>query len=865
MAVTRLDTAASVAATTQTFSVSAGTDRMLVVCTGHEVSGQVTVDSVDYGGQAMVQAVQLSTPDTGFAQAESIWYLLEAGIDAATDSVITPSWSAAPDDTQIHAASYENVNQTGGGSTLTATATAESNESTPNPLISDLTEDDEGVVVAVRGSGNASSFTWASDMTEQTDQIDASSGSSCADRLSTTGGNVNIEGTASSQNRGAQVAAAFAVAPTGAHTATGAPSITIPTASGTATVGRSATGAVVIALIAAAGVAEVINTATGAPVMPLIEADGTAAVAFSPKANQLRVTFPTPTTAPADGAGLQRFRIRVRRNVDLSGSGVPTMDVFLYEGGVQRGAILVDDANVTADDPGQIIEAPWDAVDLVTGNGSDVECFITTTVGGAGGDARSVEIGAVEWCTVAGEGGITATGAPAAPLPTAAGVAQVTNTATGAPSIPLPVAAGVAEVLNTATGAPEIPLPTAAGAAEVIHPATGAPEITIPTAAGAAEVINAATGAPSIPLPTAAGTTDLTRFATGAPSIPLPIAAGAAEVIHPATGAPQIALIEADGFAEIKFLANGAPEIAIPTAAGTTALTRKANGAPAITMPTAAGTVPVIDRSATGAPSITPIEADGTATAGTVANGAPEIAPIEAAGTTALTRKANGAPSIPLPTAAGVAETINTATGAPEIPLPTAAGAAQITKPATGAPEIPLPTAAGLAEVGNLANGAPSIPLPTAAGTTALTRFANGAPSIPLPIASGTTPEAEDEGRFGDPKSKKRRFYGDRWNQFAETFDAFLARQGPAIEAAVAGAAPAQPVAEISKEVLAARQFAADLVELEAGVGALQDTTQAELLAALAPQIEDMVAEMLDEEDIIAFTTLIASEDYDIT
>ncbi len=212
MAATRLDTAASVDATTQTFSVSAGSDRMLVACFQWEVSGQISVSSVDYGGQAMVQAVEQDTPDTGFSQGNSIWYLLEAGIAAASTSVITPTYSAAPDDQVIHAISYAGINQVGGSTTNPATAGAESNEATPNPLISDLTETDEGCVVAVRGSGNVSTFTWASDLTEQTDQASASSGSSMADRLSTTSGNVNVEGTASSQNRGAQAVATFAPA-----------------------------------------------------------------------------------------------------------------------------------------------------------------------------------------------------------------------------------------------------------------------------------------------------------------------------------------------------------------------------------------------------------------------------------------------------------------------------------------------------------------------------------------------------------------------------------------------------------------------------------------------------------------------------
>lgn len=212
MAIARLDTAASAAATTLAFSVSAGSERMLVVAVGNEDGVVAQADSVDYGGQAMVLANEFVTPDTGFHFGCAIWYLLDAGIAAASGSTITPTYSVAVDDEMIHAISYTGVDQTGGSTTNPANNQAESNEATPNPLISDLTETDEGVVVAIRGSGNVATHTWASDLTEQTEQAAASSGSSMADRLSTTSGNVNVEGTSSNQNRGCQVVSTFAPA-----------------------------------------------------------------------------------------------------------------------------------------------------------------------------------------------------------------------------------------------------------------------------------------------------------------------------------------------------------------------------------------------------------------------------------------------------------------------------------------------------------------------------------------------------------------------------------------------------------------------------------------------------------------------------
>jgi len=210
MAITRLDTATSSAATTLDFSVSAGSDRMLVACLSLENSVETTFTGCDYGGQTMVESVQFDTADSGAGYGNAIYYLLETGIAAASGSTITPAHSQAPADEIIHAISYAGVEQAGGATTNPTTAQAESNEATPNPLITDLTETNDGCVVAIRGGGALATHTWGSDLTEQTDQNDASSGSSMADRLSTTNGNVDVEGTSADQNRGAQVAASFA-------------------------------------------------------------------------------------------------------------------------------------------------------------------------------------------------------------------------------------------------------------------------------------------------------------------------------------------------------------------------------------------------------------------------------------------------------------------------------------------------------------------------------------------------------------------------------------------------------------------------------------------------------------------------------
>lgn len=214
--VSRLGAAASADTPTLAHTVPAGQNRMLVACFSHEINGQTAVTSVDYGGQAMVQAVQLDTPDSGFSAGASIWYLLEAEIAAASTNIITPTYSTGPAQSIIHAQAYAGVNQTGGATTNPATNSAESNESTPNPLIADLTETDDGAVVAINASGNNSSTIWlggATGMTERTDQNAGSSHSSMADRLSDSNSNVDIEGTVANQNRAVTCSASFAPAP----------------------------------------------------------------------------------------------------------------------------------------------------------------------------------------------------------------------------------------------------------------------------------------------------------------------------------------------------------------------------------------------------------------------------------------------------------------------------------------------------------------------------------------------------------------------------------------------------------------------------------------------------------------------------
>jgi len=211
MAITRLDASQSAAASSLAFTVSSGTNRCLIAIFGVEHSATTQVTGATYGGQAMTNAFNIVTADAGFCANISCWYILDAGIQAASGNSIVPTYSVAPSDEMICAASYENVNQAGGSTTVPDSATAETNEATPNPFTTiDLTEVSGGLIVAAICCGNATSFTWQADMTEQEDIADASSATGFADRLSTTGANVTIEATVASQNRASAGSARFA-------------------------------------------------------------------------------------------------------------------------------------------------------------------------------------------------------------------------------------------------------------------------------------------------------------------------------------------------------------------------------------------------------------------------------------------------------------------------------------------------------------------------------------------------------------------------------------------------------------------------------------------------------------------------------
>ena len=109
------------------------------------------------------------------------------------------------------------------------------------------------------------------------------------------------------------------------------------------------------------------------------------------------ISFPTPTGNPTTGAGLQEFRILLRKTATNNGKTDDTYTIHLYEDGVLRQSTIASGGNTPTG--GVVVSATWDAANLTSADGSGVEVYISTTpeAGGAPTSRGSIEVGAVEW------------------------------------------------------------------------------------------------------------------------------------------------------------------------------------------------------------------------------------------------------------------------------------------------------------------------------------------------------------------------------------------------------------------------------------------------------------------------------------
>lgn len=108
----------------------------------------------------------------------------------------------------------------------------------------------------------------------------------------------------------------------------------------------------------------------------------------------VNVTFGTPSSSPLSGAGLQEFRVVVRRTAG-SGAVDPTCQLVLWENGsLVRGLVAAD---ITSD-VSQIFTMTWDISELADPTGAGVELkTIMARSGGSPANRSAADVGAIEW------------------------------------------------------------------------------------------------------------------------------------------------------------------------------------------------------------------------------------------------------------------------------------------------------------------------------------------------------------------------------------------------------------------------------------------------------------------------------------
>jgi len=105
------------------------------------------------------------------------------------------------------------------------------------------------------------------------------------------------------------------------------------------------------------------------------------------------VSFDTPPGNLTTGAGLQEFRIWVKK---WDGTGTPAVRIVLYENGLYVSEVM-GYQDVTSD-TGELFYATWDASLLSNIDGSGVECYVYgKKCGGASSTRATVAVGAIEW------------------------------------------------------------------------------------------------------------------------------------------------------------------------------------------------------------------------------------------------------------------------------------------------------------------------------------------------------------------------------------------------------------------------------------------------------------------------------------
>jgi len=150
-----------------THTKGSGTDRALIfIAHGELITGNMTLASVTYGGQAMTKVIDRNYYGNNGTAYAAAFILKEAGVAAATTSTFTPTWSGTqPTASGYASVFFGNVDQT---SSIGASA---SGGSTSDPVTTAAIATNDGdMVINAATCGNQGSYTLNNSFIEGTDQ-----------------------------------------------------------------------------------------------------------------------------------------------------------------------------------------------------------------------------------------------------------------------------------------------------------------------------------------------------------------------------------------------------------------------------------------------------------------------------------------------------------------------------------------------------------------------------------------------------------------------------------------------------------------------------------------------------------------------
>jgi len=252
-----------------------------------------------------------------------------------------------------------------------------------------------------------------------------------------------------------------------------------------------------------------------------------------------RVSFGTPATSPTTGAGLQEFRVQIRKS--SSGGNSATWSLELWENGVIVGSALA--TGTVTSTTGVVVSGTWNASSLGTSDGSLVECALIQTGGATGtpGNRRAVEVGAFEWNATVDASSTNV----AMPVASAAFDAPALTEAPGSVNAALTPASAafdapaITEAPAAATAA-LTPASAAFDAPAMTSVATSLVAMPVASATFDGPALTSAPGSVSIPLATASATFDGPAMTPAPGSVDAPLAPASATFDAPVvTASPQ--------------------------------------------------------------------------------------------------------------------------------------------------------------------------------------------------------------------------------------------------------------------------------------------------------------------------------------